>query len=188
MRELADVLTWAHARGLHHRTLTPDAVLVVRPDAAAPTLKLFNWQAGSLGEHTADSSTLTWHDFLQVGLGGRDANAVYLAPELRGGGRPDAALLDVFSLGALAYHLLSGRPPAASPEDLLQGVLDSRRAGRPCGRSAGRHGRPEPRRAGAATRRQFLGAPERGRRSSCEKYDAVIGVLIRQSTLVEPGG
>ncbi|MBK9978482.1 MAG: BREX system serine/threonine kinase PglW [Gemmatimonadetes bacterium] len=126
VRELADALTWAHAHGLHHRTLTPSAVLVVDPDGEAPTVKIFNWQVGSLAEGTADGSTLTWHDFIQVGLGGRDANAVYLAPELRGGGRPDAALLDVFSLGAIAFHILTGRAPAQTPEELLQRIRDGK--------------------------------------------------------------
>lgn len=126
VRELADALTWAHAQGLHHRTLTPSAVLVVRPDDDAPTIKILNWQVGSLAESTVAGGTLTWHDFLQVGLAGRDANAVYLAPELRGGGRPDAALLDVFSLGALAYHLLTGHAPAQTAEELLQRIRDGR--------------------------------------------------------------
>lgn len=126
VRELADALTWAHAHGLHHRILTPSAILVVDPDGEAPTVKIFNWQVGSFAEGTADGSTLTWHDFIQVGLGGRDANAVYLAPELRGGGRPDAALLDVFSLGAIAFHILTGRAPAQTPEELLQRIRDGK--------------------------------------------------------------
>lgn len=125
VRELADALTWAHGQGLYHRTLTPAAVLVVRPDDDAPTLKIFNWQAGALAEATKPGETLTWHDYVQVGLGRRDENTVYLAPELRGGGRPDHALLDVFSLGALAYYLLSGRAPAETPEELLQRLRDA---------------------------------------------------------------
>ncbi len=126
VRELADVLAWAHSQGMHHRTLTPSAVLVVRPDEESPTVKLFNWQVGTLAEGTASGSTLTWHDFLQVGLGDRHENAVYLAPELRGGGRPDPALLDVFSLGAIAYHLLAGRAPAATAEELLERLKEGR--------------------------------------------------------------
>lgn len=126
VRELADALTWAHAQGLYHRTLTPAAVLVVRPDDDAPSLKIFNWQTGALAEATKPGETLTWHDFVQVGLGRRDENAVYLAPELRGGGRPDHALLDVFSLGALSFYLLSGRAPAETPEELLQRLRDAK--------------------------------------------------------------
>lgn len=126
VRELADVLAWAHSQGMHHRTLTPSAVLVIRPDDESPAVKLFNWQVGTLAEGTASGSTLTWHDFLQVGLGDRRENAVYLAPELRGGGRPDPVLLDVFSLGAIAYHLLAGRAPAATAEELLERLNEGR--------------------------------------------------------------
>ena len=125
-REIADALAWAHEQGLHHRTLTPQAILVTRPDDPSPGIKLFNWQVGSLADGATSGPTLTWHDFLQVGLAGRDANAVYLAPELRGGGRPDPALLDVFSLGALTYHLLTGQRPAATAEELLVRVREGR--------------------------------------------------------------
>ncbi|MCU0650048.1 MAG: hypothetical protein MUF00_18805, partial [Gemmatimonadaceae bacterium] len=99
-------------------------MLVVRPDDDAPSVKLRNWQVGSLPEATIAGQTITWHDFVQVGLAGRDEDAVYLAPELRGGGKPDPALLDVFSLGALAWHILTGRAPAASPEELLQRLTE----------------------------------------------------------------
>jgi serine/threonine protein kinase len=125
-REIADALTWAHEQGLYHRTLTPQAILVTRPDDASPGIKVCNWQVGSLADGTTSGQTLTWHDFLQVGLAGRDANTVYLAPELRGGGRPDPALLDVFSLGALTFHLLTGQPPAATGEELLVRLREGR--------------------------------------------------------------
>jgi serine/threonine protein kinase len=99
VRELADALQWAHAQRLSHRTLRPNAVLVVRPDDGTPSIKIFKWQVGSTAEMMVPGDTFSWHDFLQVGLAGREANAAYLAPELSGSGRPDPALLDVFSLG-----------------------------------------------------------------------------------------
>ena len=183
VREIADVLAWAHGQGLHHRTLTPAAVLVVRPDDPTPGVKLFNWQAGSLGAHTATGSTLTWHDFLQLGLGGREANAVYLAPELRGGGRPDAALLDVFSLGALAYHLLAGRPPAATAEELLLRLRETRGLSL----AAALDGVDEDLDALV----QLATSPDLAERPSTADFlrdvDAVIGRLVQQTTPPEPG-
>jgi hypothetical protein len=46
-----------------------------------------------------------------------DPAKVYLAPEALSGGEAGAQA-DVFSLGAIAYHLFTGRPPADSPLDL----------------------------------------------------------------------
>src|SRR4051795_806926 len=46
-----------------------------------------------------------------------DPAKVYLAPESLGGGETGAQA-DVFSLGAIAYHIFVGRPPADSPLDL----------------------------------------------------------------------
>jgi serine/threonine protein kinase len=47
-----------------------------------------------------------------------DPAKVYRAPEAAADGDEGAARIDVFSLGAIAYHILSGRPPVASPLDL----------------------------------------------------------------------
>lgn len=126
VREIADALTYAHGRHLYHRALTPHAVLLTHPDSENPGVKLLNWQLGALDDFSTGETKLSWHDFLQVGLGGQDANAVYLAPELRSGGRPDPALLDMFSLGALTYHLLTGQPPAATAEELLLRLRDGK--------------------------------------------------------------
>ena len=37
---------------------------------------------------------------------------LYLAPEAVAGGDEGAARADVFSLGVIAYHILTGRPPS----------------------------------------------------------------------------
>jgi hypothetical protein len=48
-----------------------------------------------------------------------DPAKVYLAPEaLSGDDDATGILADVFSLGAIAYHLIAGRPPADNPLDL----------------------------------------------------------------------
>ena len=47
-----------------------------------------------------------------------DPAKVYLAPEATAGADEGAARADVFSLGTIAYHILTGRPPAPSPLDL----------------------------------------------------------------------
>jgi serine/threonine protein kinase len=183
VRELADALTWAHSQGMYHRTLTPAAVLVVKPDDEAPQVRILNWQVGSLAESTVDGGTLTWHDFLQVGLAGREAHAVYLAPELRGGGRADAALLDVFSLGALAYHVLTGRAPAQTAEELLQRLRD----GRGLRLAAALDGIDEDLDALV----QLATSPDLADRPSAADFlrdvEAILGALAQQQEASEPG-
>jgi serine/threonine protein kinase len=47
-----------------------------------------------------------------------DPAKVYMAPEAVAGADEGAARADVFSLGAIAYHILTGRAPATSPLEL----------------------------------------------------------------------
>ena len=47
-----------------------------------------------------------------------DASTAYLAPESIAGGGEVGEHLDIFSLGAIAYHLFSGEPPAANGLEL----------------------------------------------------------------------
>jgi serine/threonine protein kinase len=49
-----------------------------------------------------------------------DASLVFLAPEALAGGADGGPELDIFSLGALAYLLFTGRPPAASQAELQE--------------------------------------------------------------------
>lgn len=47
-----------------------------------------------------------------------DPGRVYLAPESLSGGLMHGPHLDVFSLGAIAYHVFSGQAPADSAIEL----------------------------------------------------------------------
>ena len=118
VRQLAETLQYAHARRLYHQALTPQSVLVAEPGADRPQLKLFNWQAGTSELTTETTTRLTVGHVLKVGLAGEVGGAVYLAPELYSVGVLDPAAMDVFSLGALAYHVITGTPPAETVEAL----------------------------------------------------------------------
>ena len=121
LRQLAETLKYAHERRLYHRGLSPQKVLVSGRDGSRPRLKIFDWttgtqdalrRPGSSGPH--DTATLT-----TFGLSGDDQNDVYLAPETTQGAYHLPEKLDLFSLGAIGYRLLSGQPPASTVAGLI---------------------------------------------------------------------
>jgi len=117
VRQVGEALLHAHARKVSHRALTARTVLV-RPTGDAPErpmLVVGHWQAGArelstrLTRHTATDGA-TFGDELLNRLSAEEQ--VYLAPEAFTVDDPEGIALDVFSLGAVAYLLLSGQPPA----------------------------------------------------------------------------
>jgi eukaryotic-like serine/threonine-protein kinase len=99
---LAAVLDYLHGRQVIHRDLQPANILLT----GKGTVFVTNLSLASCPE-TPDLSQLEDGDFLSV----------YAAPELRVS-RPEALpVQDVYSLGAIAYQLLTGRqPPLGSAE------------------------------------------------------------------------
>ncbi|QVL47095.1 MAG: BREX system serine/threonine kinase PglW [Thiocapsa sp.] len=119
LRQLADVLRYAHGRRLYHRALAPQNVLVKSPDSAAPVLQVLNWQA-AVREATAGATHLRTQGTAHIEAHLEAPSQVYLAPEAL---RPDIAAgphMDVFSLGAIAYLLFTGKPPASSILELAE--------------------------------------------------------------------
>jgi serine/threonine protein kinase len=123
VRQLAETLKYAHSRRLYHQALTPQSILVIDAGADAPGLKVFNWQVGRREVTSETGTRLSVNHIVKVGLAGESEGAVYLAPELYSVGALEPASLDVFSLGALTYHIISAAPPAASVEELHEKLL-----------------------------------------------------------------
>ncbi|MEV5764741.1 BREX system serine/threonine kinase PglW [Micromonospora sp. NPDC052213] len=129
IRQLAETVAYAHRRRLHHRALSARSVLVSpgrrrrggSEDEAwlTPQLQLSDWQAATRGTDTAGGSSgdPVTHSSHAASHIERSAEA-YLAPELTAP-NPDAVAMDVFGLGALAYLILTGEPPAAKRPELL---------------------------------------------------------------------
>jgi hypothetical protein len=108
--QLAAGLGVAHALGLTHRDLKPENVLFAEsydgPFGGKSTVKLADFGLASV-RHTQDDGRLR-------AITGSPA---YMAPEQFTGGFAPAS--DVYSLGVLAYELITGDVPfMGSPEDL----------------------------------------------------------------------
>ena len=111
---VARAIEYAHGRGVVHRDLKPANILVDR--AGVPHVTDFG-----LAKYTsASSSSLTQSGSI---LG----TPSYMAPEQAAGNRGKVGpLSDVYSLGAILYSLITGRPPfqGASPVDTVLLVLE----------------------------------------------------------------
>lgn len=124
IRQIAEGLRYAHSRRVIHRALSPQSILVTRPKSDRPVLKIFNWQAGrDLGQSNQRLSSVSVHlsDYLE------NASYVYMSPEALTDERNRSESADIFSLGAIAFHILTGRPPASSIHELQQ-ILDQHHA------------------------------------------------------------
>ena len=98
LRGIARGLAAAHAHGIHHRNLTPGAILL-SPDG---TPRIAGFDYASL----ADASVTVYDPSAQA------VDNPYRAPELRDpDGYDSFATTDVFSLGVIAYELLTAELP-----------------------------------------------------------------------------
>ena len=106
LSQVCEALEEAHANGLIHRDLKPGNIFAARRGGRYDFVKLLDF---GLVKAVArpDDLTLSRQETV-VG------SPLYMAPEQFGGETPDARA-DVYSLGGVAYFLLTGRPPFVGP-------------------------------------------------------------------------
>ncbi|MDP9796481.1 serine/threonine-protein kinase [Catenuloplanes nepalensis] len=119
--QTAAALSHAHRRGVVHRDLKPDNILLTRPGETDPTVRLTDFGVARVLHGSRLTTT-----------GAVIGTAGYLAPEVIAGGRPMPAA-DVYALGIVLFELLLGRPPFAgvNPYASLQGFTVPRPASAP---------------------------------------------------------
>lgn len=120
VRQIAETLQHAHERRLYHRAFSPQTILVTALASAIPQAKIFNWQTARREGSTAGPSRSATVDNLHLELFGDPHSLLYMAPEAIAGTAFDAPKLDIFGLGAVAYHIFSGCLPATSIQELQQ--------------------------------------------------------------------
>ena len=114
LAQVAEAVDAAHHRGVLHRDLKPSNILI---DASGtPHVSDFG-----LAKRIAEDHNVT-HTGAILGT------PCYMSPEQAAGSRGDVGpTSDVWSLGAILYQALTGRPPfqGSSPMDTLLAVLES---------------------------------------------------------------
>jgi serine/threonine protein kinase len=120
VREIAEVLKFAHSRRLYHRALGPQSVLVRGVETGELRVQLMNWQTAARQSSTAGTTSTVHHTTgtQHVEAYVEDPGLVYLAPETTRADPAHGAELDVFSLGCLTYLIFAGEPPATSTLEL----------------------------------------------------------------------
>lgn len=114
LAKVADAIQAAHMRGVLHRDLKPSNILI--DEAGEPHVSDF----GLAKRLEADQSVT--HTGAILGT------PCYMSPEQAAGSRGEIGpSSDVWSLGAILYQMLTGRPPfqASNPMDTLLAVLES---------------------------------------------------------------
>ncbi|HYT88671.1 MAG TPA: FHA domain-containing serine/threonine-protein kinase [Gemmataceae bacterium] len=94
-----------HQKNIVHRSITPRAILLARSDSEAKLGGL--WRARLLQDCKADKADT--QDVLR--------HVQYMPPERAGFGKTATAVGDLYSLGTVLYHLLTGRPPFTGDSD-----------------------------------------------------------------------
>ncbi len=112
LKDVARALAFAHERGIVHRDIKPDNVLITGGSATVTDFGIA--KAISASRTETPGATLTM-------VGTSIGTPTYMAPEQAAGDPDTDHRADIYSFGCLGYELLAGRPPftETAPRKLL---------------------------------------------------------------------
>ena len=102
VRQVCNALKEAHSMGLTHRDIKPGNIVVCERAGIYDVAKLLDFGLVKSLEHSDER--LTMEGFVQ-------GTPAFMSPEQAAGSAGTDGRADIYSLGAVAYFLLTGRPP-----------------------------------------------------------------------------
>jgi serine/threonine-protein kinase len=103
LTEVAEALAYAHARGVIHRDIKPDNILLDGVDGRSLVTD-FGIARAAMGGGSSESTRLT-------ATGMAIGTPAYMSPEQAAGDKEIDGRSDLYALGIVAYQMLTGEPP-----------------------------------------------------------------------------
>jgi serine/threonine protein kinase/tetratricopeptide (TPR) repeat protein len=119
IRDVSRALSYAHKLGIVHRDIKPDNVLLSAGAAVVTDFGIAKALAASKRPEGESPKDLAATGLTQTGTS--IGTAAYMAPEQAAGDPAVDHRADIYSLGCMAYELLTGKPPF--PRESLQRVI-----------------------------------------------------------------
>lgn len=112
LNQICDTLHTAHERGIIHRDIKPSNLMIVDADTPTESVKILDFGLAKLVAPDPDMPKVT-ETHMEFGIGTPN----YISPEQANGADADHRS-DLYSLGVVAYELLTGQVPFLRATDM----------------------------------------------------------------------